>query len=75
MKGFPKNIDLSFINQANRCRPDFIRSGGKLLCIALCSEPDDFHSLRNIARNCQRALTDGSSRAENNDPFTLHLVK
>ena len=72
---FPKNIDLSLINQANRFRPYFIRSGGQLLCIAFRREPDDLHPLRNIPRHFQRALTDGPSRAQNNDTFTIHLDK
>ncbi len=70
---FPKNIDLSLINQANRFRPYFIRSGGQLLCIAFRREPDDLHPLRNISRHLQRALTDGPSRAQNNDTLTIHL--
>jgi hypothetical protein len=57
-KCFPKNINLGFINQANRFRPDFIRSGSQLLCIAFGCEPDDFHPLRNIPRDLQSALAD-----------------
>ena len=69
----PKHIDLSLINQANRFRPNFICSGGQLLCIAFRREPDDLHPLRNIPRDLQRALADGPSRTKNNDTFTIHL--
>src|SRR5262245_50580446 len=68
----PKNVNLALINQANRFRPDFIRSGGQLLCVAFRREPYDFHPLRNVPRNFQRALTDGASCAKNNDTLMIH---
>ena len=58
IKAFSKEIDLSFIDQANRFRPHFIRCGCQLLCVALRSQADNLHPLRNIPRDFQRAFPD-----------------
>src|SRR5438309_925862 len=68
----PEDVDLRFIDEANKWRARFIRDRAEFLGIAIRGQSDDLHPFRNIARHLQRALADRSCRAQNDDTFTLH---
>ena len=63
------SLDLRFVHQTNRFRPDCIRLRRQFFRVAVCRETDDFHPLRNIVRHFQRAFADRSGRAENDNAF------
>jgi hypothetical protein len=58
-----QDFDLRFINQAKRFRPEVVGSRSQFFGIAVGRQADDLHSLRNIARDLQRAFADRSGRA------------
>ena len=65
--------DLRFIHQTDRFRPNGIRLRRQFSRVAVRGETDDLHPLRDIVGHFQRAFTDRSGRAENDNAFTFHL--
>ncbi len=67
-------LELRFIHQAKRLRPDEVGLRRQLPRVAFGREPHDLHPLRNVARHLQRALADRAGRAQHDDSFPFHLV-
>ena len=66
-----QDVDLGFIDQANRLGARFIRSCREFFSITIGGQSDNFHPVRNIPCHFQCALADRSGRAKNDNPLTL----
>src|SRR5437016_6489616 len=68
-----QDVHLRFIDQADCFWPHFVRRRHQLLRVAVRSQSDNLHPLRNVMRHFQRAVADRSGRAQHHDPFTFHF--